>query len=140
MKPLLNIMNKKRRTSNLLTLFSGVAILIGCIGLFGLISFMAAKRTKEVGIRKTLGATVAQIVVLFTKEFVVLLLVSFVIAAPLSYYFMNGWLSNFAFRVDITIGMFLLSIGILFVIVLLTTGIKSFRAASANPVNSLKDE
>ncbi|MEQ8363893.1 MAG: ABC transporter permease [Cyclobacteriaceae bacterium] len=131
---------QERRTSNLLTLFSGVAILIGCIGLFGLISFMAAKRTKEVGIRKTLGATVAQIVVLFTKEFVVLLLVSFVIAAPLSYYFMNGWLSNFAFRVDITIGMFLLSIGILFVIVLLTTGIKSFRAASANPVNSLKDE
>jgi len=131
---------QERRISNLLSLFSGVAILIGSIGLFGLISFMAAKRTKEVGIRKTLGASVTQIVVLFTREFVILLLISFVIAAPLSYYFMSGWLSNFAFRVDLTVGMFLISIGILFVIVLLTTGFKSLRAASANPVNSLKDE
>ncbi|MEP2671593.1 MAG: ABC transporter permease [Cyclobacteriaceae bacterium] len=131
---------QERRTSNLLTIFSGVAILIGCIGLFGLISFMAARRTKEVGIRKTLGASVAQIVVLFTKEFVTLLLVSFVIAAPLSYYFMKGWLSNFASRINITAGVFLLSIGLLFVIVIFTTGIKSFKAATANPVDSLKNE
>ena len=89
----------ERRTSYLIGLFAGVAIFIGCIGLFGLVSFMARRKTKEVGIRKTLGASVSQVLILFSKEFAILILISFVIAVPVSYYFMQEWLSNFTYRI-----------------------------------------
>ncbi len=131
---------QERRTSNLLSLFSGIAILIGCIGLFGLVSFMVAKKTKEVGIRKTLGASVANIMMLFTREFIALIVVSFIISAPLAYYFMGEWLDNFAYRISPGIGIFCLGVLLLTVVVLGTVGFKSLKAAVANPIDALKDE
>lgn len=131
---------EERKTSNLLALFSGIAILIGCIGLFGLVSFMVTKRTKEVGIRKTLGASVSNIITLFSNEFLVLIFVSFLIASPVSYYFMGLWLDSFAFRIELGPLTFLLGVGLTLIIVLSTVGYKSFKAAIANPVNALRDE
>jgi putative ABC transport system permease protein len=130
----------ERRNSYLIGIFAGVAILIGCIGLFGLISFMAKNKTKEVGIRKTLGASVGQVVGLFSKEFIVLIVISFVLSAPLSYYFMNEWLKNFAYRITPGVMTFLLGIGVSVLVVFATVGIKSYRAAIANPVDALRDE
>jgi ABC-type antimicrobial peptide transport system permease subunit len=130
----------ERRNAYLIGIFAGVAIFIGCIGLFGLVSFMARARTKEVGIRKTLGASVAQVIGLFSREFVILVGVSFVISAPLAYYFMEGWLENFVYRIHPGFSTFLIGVCITFIVVLSTVGIKSYKAAVANPVDSLKDE
>ena len=130
----------ERRTSRLIGLFAGVAIFIGCIGLFGLVSFMARRKTKEVGIRKTLGASVSQILTLFSKEFAILIMVSFVIAVPISYYFMNEWLNNFKYRIHPGAPTFLMGVLLTFAVVLATVGIKSYQAAIANPVDALRDE
>ncbi len=121
-------------------MFAGVAIFIGCIGLFGLVSFMARRKTKEVGIRKTLGASVGQVVGLFSKEFLILIGISFVIAAPLAYYFMDQWLSNFENRIHPNFVTFLIGVGVSFVVVFITVGFKSYTAATANPVDALRDE
>ncbi|HEY0653597.1 MAG TPA: FtsX-like permease family protein, partial [Chryseosolibacter sp.] len=130
----------ERRNAYLIGIFAGVAIFIGCIGLFGLVSFMARSKTKEVGIRKTLGASVAQVIGLFSKEFVILVAISFAISAPLAYYFMEGWLENFQYRIHPGVSTFLIGVGVTFVVVLSTVGIKSYNAAVANPVDSLRDE
>lgn len=130
----------ERRNAYLIGIFAGVAIFIGCIGLFGLVSFMARSKTKEVGIRKTLGASVTQVIGLFSKEFVILVAISFAISAPLAYYFMEGWLENFEYRIHPGISTFLIGVGVTFVVVLSTVGIKSYKAAVANPVDSLRDE
>jgi putative ABC transport system permease protein len=130
----------ERRTSYLIGLFAGVAIFIGCIGLFGLISFMARRKTKEVGIRKTLGASVGQVLVLFSKEFTILVLVSFVIAVPVSYYFMKEWLSNFTYRITPGAPTYLLGVAVTFAVVIVTVGVRSYKAAVANPVEALRDE
>jgi len=131
---------QERRTSNLLTLFSGIALLIGCIGLFGLVSFMVTKKTKEVGIRKALGASVNNIVMLFSREFITLIIISFMISAPIAYYLMNQWLSNFAYRITPTVGTFVMGILSITIVVLATVGYKSLKAAVANPIDALKDE
>lgn len=131
---------QERRTSNLLTMFSGVALLIGSIGLFGLVSFMVAKKTKEVGIRKALGASVSNIILLFSREFVTLIIISFLISAPTAYYLMNQWLSNFAYRITPNAGTFVMAISIITIVVLGTVGYKSLKAAVANPIDALKDE
>jgi ABC-type antimicrobial peptide transport system permease subunit len=130
----------ERRNTYLIGIFAGVAIFIGCIGLFGLVSFMARAKTKEVGIRKTLGASVTQVIALFSKEFIVLVTISFVISAPLAYYFMEGWLENFEYRIRPGVTTFLIGVAITFIVVLSTVGIKSYKAAVANPVDSLRDE
>jgi ABC-type antimicrobial peptide transport system permease subunit len=130
----------ERRTSYLIGLFAGVAIFIGCIGLFGLISFMAKRKTKEVGIRKTLGASVGQVLVLFSREFTILVLISFVIAAPVSYYFMTEWLNNFNYRITPGVTTYLLGVAVTFAVVIVTVGVRSYRAAVANPVDALRDE
>jgi hypothetical protein len=130
----------ERKNAYLIGIFAGVAIFIGCIGLFGLVSFMARAKTKEVGIRKTLGASVTQVIALFSKEFVVLVVISFVISAPLAYYFMEGWLENFQYRIHPGISTFLIGVGVTIMVVLGTVGIKSYNAAIANPVDSLRDE
>lgn len=130
----------ERKNSKLIGTFAGVAILIGCIGLFGLISFMAQTKTKEVGIRKTLGASVSQIISLFSREFIMLIIVSFVISAPVAYYFMDQWLDNFAYRIHPGITTFLLGVGLIAVVVLATVGFRSYRAAIANPIDALRDE
>jgi ABC-type antimicrobial peptide transport system permease subunit len=130
----------ERRNAYLIGIFATVAIFIGCIGLFGLVSYMARSKTKEVGIRKTLGASVSQVIALFSKEFVVLITISFVLSAPLAYYFMEQWLENFAYRIYPGIPTFLIGVTLTFIVVLGTIGIKSYKAAIANPVDALRDE
>jgi len=130
----------ERRSSYMIGVFAGVAILIGCIGLFGLVSFIAKNRTKEVGIRKALGATVGQVISLFSKEFVMLVTISFFISSPLAWYFMEEWLENFAYRIHPGVQTFLAGIVVTLVVVLATVGLKSYKAAIANPVDALRDE
>ena len=128
------------RNLSLAQLFAGMTILIGCLGLYGLVMFMAERRTKEVGIRKVLGASLQQIVVLFSKEFIKLILVAFVLAAPLAYYLSQQWLRTFAYTVEITAFTFAICLAAIMVIVLLTVGYQSIKAALANPVKSLRNE
>jgi ABC-type antimicrobial peptide transport system permease subunit len=120
--------------------FVGIAILIGCLGLYGLITFAAIQRTKEVGIRKVLGASLPNIVYLFSKEFIVLIILAFLIAAPLAWYAMNNWLQNFAYHIQISAGIFVTAILASFVIAALTIASQTIKAAMANPVKSLRSE
>jgi putative ABC transport system permease protein len=122
------------------TLFSILTIGIGCLGLYGLLSFITLRKTKEVGIRKSLGASVGQIVAMFTKEFVVLIIVAFVIAAPIAYYFMNQWLLDITYRISLSWWMFGCGVALTIVITLFTISYQSIRAARANPVDSLRNE
>ncbi len=121
-------------------IFAGIAIFISCLGLYGLISFMAVQRTKEVGIRKVLGASSANIVYLFSKEFTILILIAFIVAAPIAWYVMKDWLSNFAYQIKPGIGIFLLAIVTSIVVAWVTVGYKAVKAAVANPVKSLRSE
>ncbi|HTB25616.1 MAG TPA: ABC transporter permease [Puia sp.] len=126
--------------SQLYKIFAGIAIFISCLGLYGLVSFMATQRTKEIGIRKILGASVGNIIYLFSREFTILVCISFLIAAPLAYYFMHGWLENFTFRISIGAGIFIITILASVSIAWITVGYRAFRAAMANPVTSLRSE
>lgn len=119
--------------------FAGIAILISCLGLYGLISFMALQRTKEVGIRKSMGASTARIVVLFMKEFTALICIAFLIAMPVAWYFMNNWLNQFAFRINIGLSYFLLTFIASIMIAWLAVGYRALKAASASPVKSLRN-
>ena len=120
--------------------FSSVAILIGCIGLLGLVSFMVQQKIKEIGIRKTFGASVAQIVGMLSKEFLVLIVISFALSAPLAFYLMQKWLSNFAYKYDMNGLEFLAGLLVTLVISMLTVGYRSVRAAKANPIDALRTE
>jgi putative ABC transport system permease protein len=135
-----NFYKKENQLSQLYKIFAGLAIFISCLGLYGMVSFMAVQRTKEVGIRKTLGASVANIVYLFSKEFTVLILIAFVIAAPISWYFMQQWLQGFTYRIHPGVGIFAISILSSICIAWVTVGYKAVRAALVNPVKSLKTE
>jgi putative ABC transport system permease protein len=128
------------RLSQLYQVFAGIAIFISCLGLFGLVSFMAVQRTKEVGIRKTLGASAGHIVYLFSKEFTLLVLVAFAISAPVGWYLMHKWLESYVFRIRLGPGIFLLAMLLSVVIAWLTVGYKALKAALANPVSSLRSE
>jgi ABC-type antimicrobial peptide transport system permease subunit len=131
---------RESQLSQLYTIFAGIAIFISCLGLYGLVSFMATQRVKEVGIRKVLGASVAHIVYLFSREFTLLILLSFVIAAPLAWYIMTQWLRDFEFRIQLGAGIFLLAIAGSVLIAWITVGYRAIRAALTNPVKSLKSE
>ena len=120
--------------------FVGIAILIGCLGLYGLITFAAIQRTKEVGIRKVLGASLPNIVYLFSKEFITLIVIAFLIAAPLAWYAMNNWLQNFAYKIPVSWWMFAAAGLLAIFIALLTVSFQAIRAALANPVKSLRSE
>ena len=126
--------------SVILSIASVVVVFIGCLGLFGLITFMAEQKTKEIGVRKVLGASVASIIGLFSTEFIKLILIAFLIAAPIAYIAMSGWLQNFEYKIDLGIGLFLAGIGVTLVIALLTVSYRSVKAALANPVDSLRTE
>ncbi|MGV3540738.1 MAG: ABC transporter permease [Rufibacter sp.] len=130
----------EQRQAHLFKIFSVIAILIGCLGLYGLVSFMVTQRTKEVGVRKVLGASSASIVGLFSRDFAVLVLIAFVIAAPISYYFMEQWLQDFTYRIDIGYWVFLAAGAITLLIALTTVSLQALRAAFSNPVTALKTE
>jgi putative ABC transport system permease protein len=121
-------------------LFSTLAALIACLGLFGLSSFTILQRTKEIGIRKVLGASVKQITMLVSKEFILIVLVANVIAWPISYFLMDNWLNGFANRINLGILSFLIPGSIALLIAILTVASQSIKAATADPVNSLKSE
>lgn len=133
-----NFYQNENRLSKLYRLFAGIAIFISCLGLYGLISYMAVQRSKEVGIRKVLGASVADIVLLLSKEFTLLIMIAFAIAVPVAWYLMHRWLENFAFHIDISIGIFLLTILGALCIAWITVGLRTVRAALANPVKAIK--
>jgi ABC-type antimicrobial peptide transport system permease subunit len=131
---------QEKQLSLLYKIFAGIAIFISCLGLYGLVSFMATQKTKEVGIRKVLGASVGNIVYMFSREFTLLIAIAFVIATPVAWYFMDSWLQNFEFRIKIGIGVFALAIIASLVIAWITVGYKAIIAALANPVKSLRSE
>ncbi|WP_111672250.1 ABC transporter permease [Algoriphagus litoralis] len=121
-------------------IFAGLALLISCIGLYGLVSFMIGQKVKEIGIRKVLGASVGQITFMLSREFLVMVLVAFGLAIPLAYFMMKDWLETFAYKTELSAGLFLAVMIASLALTLLTVGSKAIRAAVANPVNSLKDE
>lgn len=130
----------EERIGKLATIFSALALLISCLGLFGLASFVAEQRTKEIGIRKVLGASVSQLWRLLSKDFVVLVIIACLVAVPLSYYFMNDWLMQYQYRTAISWKIFAIaSMGAL-LITLLTVSFQSVKAALTNPVKSLRSE
>lgn len=129
-----------RKMSIVLTVFTGIAIFIGCLGLFGLATFMANRKTKEIGVRKALGASVESIILLFSKEYVKLMAVGFLLAAPLAWYLMSKWLENFAYKITIGPLVFVATFAVTLLIAVLTVGYKSFRAAIVNPIKSLRYE
>ncbi len=121
-------------------IFSFLAIMIGCMGLYGLASYLALQRQKEIGVRKTMGASVRQITYLFTREFSMLVLFAFLIAAPVGYFAMQAWLQTFAYRIELNAWFFILALGASLLIAWLTVGYKSLAAAMKNPVDSLRSE
>ena len=124
----------------LAALFAGLAIFISCLGLFGLAAYTAEQRTREIGIRKVLGASVAQLWYLLSRDFVVLVLVSCVSASPVAYYFLDSWLQKYSYRITIGPGVFVIAAVIALLITLMTVGFQAIRAATANPVASLRSE
>lgn len=128
------------RMAKLIGLATGVTILVGCLGLFGLATLTAFQRTKEIGIRKVLGATVSGIVALLSKDFVKLVMVAVVVASPIAWWAMTKWLEDFAYRIDIQWWMFGVAGAAAVAIALITVSWQAIRAAVANPVNSLRDE
>lgn len=121
-------------------IFAGLAIFIACLGLYGLVSFMAVQKTREVGIRKVLGASVTSIVYMFSKEFTILILVSFFIAFPAAWYFMRNWLNDFHYRIPLHAGFFITAVIISLLIAWVAVGYKAIRAALSNPVKALRTE
>ncbi|HEY4877079.1 MAG TPA: FtsX-like permease family protein, partial [Puia sp.] len=130
----------EERISKLASVFAVLAIFISCLGLFGMASFMAEQRTKEIGVRKVLGASVFNLWKLLSKDFVALVVVSLLIAAPIAYYFMNKWLQNYQLRTDLSWWIFVIAGASAMIITLLTVSVQSIKAALANPVKSLRTE
>jgi putative ABC transport system permease protein len=130
----------EERIGKLSFYFAVLAIFISCLGLFGMASFVAEQKTKEIGIRKVLGASVANLWKMLSKDFVVLVIISCIIATPVAYYFMNGWLQKYDYRTNITWWVFAAAISGALVITLLTVSFQAIKAAIANPVKSLRTE
>ncbi|RYF57118.1 MAG: FtsX-like permease family protein, partial [Cytophagaceae bacterium] len=126
--------------ARLINVFTGIAILICCLGLYGLVSFVVVQRTKEIGVRKVLGASVASIVALLSSDFLKLVFIALLIASPIAGYVMNGWLQDFAYRISIGWWVFALAGTLAIAIALLTVSYQSIKAALVNPVNSLRSE
>jgi putative ABC transport system permease protein len=135
-----NFYDGQRRISLLLTIFTSLAITIGCLGLFGLATFMATQKTKEIGIRKIMGASVESIIFRLSKEFLVLIGIGFLLAAPASWLIMREYLNQFAYRIELGPIIFIFGMSITLLVAMVTVGYRSFRAATVNPVESLRHE
>jgi putative ABC transport system permease protein len=129
-----------QRFGEMFTLFASLAILIACFGLIGLSAYNILQRTKEVGIRKVLGASVQNVVFILSKDFLLLVILSFIIAAPVSWLIMHHWLQDFAFRIDISWWVFAIAGMLALLIALSTISYQAIKAAVANPVKSLRSE
>lgn len=132
--------NRERKISKLLNWATGLSILISCLGLLGLVIYTTERRTKEIGVRKVLGASLFQINTLLCKEFLILVAIAFLIAAPIAWYGINHWLQDFAYKTNISFWIFLVSGLAMIVFALVVISIKTIQAANANPVKSLKTE
>jgi len=130
----------EKRTGQLVSLFTLLTIFISCLGLFGLASYMAENRIKEIGIRKVLGASVQNITTLLSKDFLKLVVISIIVAVPVSWYFMSKWLEDFAYRITISWWTFILAGALALAIAFLTVGYQAIKAAIVNPVKSLRSE
>jgi ABC-type antimicrobial peptide transport system permease subunit len=131
---------QENQLSNLYKIFAVIAIFLSCLGLYGLASFMAVQRIKEVGIRKVLGASVSSVVYLFSKEFITLVIIGFVIASPIAWFFMDKWLQDYAYRINISWWIFLVGGISAVIIALATVSFQAIKAAIADPVKSLRTE
>jgi putative ABC transport system permease protein len=132
--------NLETLVGKLAALFATLAIFISCLGLFGLAAYMAAQRNKEIGIRKVLGASVSQVWILFSKDFIILVFISCLIASPIAYYFLHDWLQKYDYRISIGAGVFIISALMAIVITIITISFQAIKAAIANPVKSLRME
>lgn len=128
------------KTGQISTVFSFLAIFIGCLGLFGLAAYTTEQRTKEIGIRKVLGASVINVLMVLSKEFAKLIIIGFCFAVPVSYFVMNNWLRNFTFRVELSVMTFLIAGALTLLIALMTVSYQVVKAASKNPIETLKYE
>ena len=131
---------EETRLSNLFKILAGLSMFIGCLGLYGLVSFMAVRREKEIGIRKVLGASIGSLMTLFSKDFILLVVFAFMIAAPCAWYIMQMWLQEFAFKINLGAEVFLLAGLTSLIIAIVTVSYQSLKTSLANPVNSLKSE
>jgi putative ABC transport system permease protein len=132
--------NEDRQAGKTFSYFSFIAIIIACLGLFGLATFAAERRRKEIGIRKVLGSSISGIIILICRELIKWVLVANIIAWPIAWYIMSKWLQNFAYRTNMAWTTFIMSAGIALFIALLTVSCQSLKAALANPVESLRYE
>ena len=130
----------EEQTGKLFITFAVFAIFIGCLGLFGLVTYAAEQRIKEIGIRKVLGATAGQIIVLVTKDYIKLILIAGIVAVPVAYILLQNWLKDYAFHIQIGVWFFLLPLVLIVLIALITVLYQSIKAAIANPVKSLRTE
>jgi putative ABC transport system permease protein len=130
----------EQKEAQLFTIFSGIAIFIACLGLFGLATFNTMQRVKEIGIRKVLGASIPSILVLLSKEIIVLIAVANLIAWPVAWYFMGQWLSSFAYHISMNVLVYLLSALVAIAVALFTVSSQTIRAARTNPANTLRYE
>ncbi len=128
------------RFAEMFNFFSFLAIFISCLGLLGLATYVAERRTKEIGIRKVLGAGIPGIITLIVKDFLKLVIIAVVISTPVGFYIMNRWLEDFAYRIEIGLWIFALTFMIVLIIAIVTVGFQTIRAAIANPVDSLRYE
>jgi putative ABC transport system permease protein len=124
----------------LLLVFTCIAVFVGCLGLFGLAAYTAERRRKEVSIRKVLGATTQGVVMLLSKDFIKLVIISLLIASPIAYYFMHQWLQDFAYRIDISWQVFAIAAFLALAIAFATVSYQAIKAALSNPVKSLRIE
>lgn len=134
------LFRSEQRLKNIFMIFAGLAIFIACLGLFALAAFTTEQRTKEIGIRKALGASVSTLTLLLSKEFTILVMISFAPAAVAAYFFTNSWLQEFAYRIHISPVVYIVSGLIAFAVAWLTVGLQAIKAAGANPIHSLRYE
>jgi putative ABC transport system permease protein len=130
----------EKRTASLVTVFAGLTILISCLGLFALAAYMAENRTKEIGIRKVLGASVTSIATLLSRDFLKLVLIAFLVSSPIAYWAMKTWLNNYEYRINMGVSVFIITGGISIVIAILTVSSQAIKAAIANPAKSLRTQ